>query len=589
MKRAIFLLSVSMMFALVSCAPTRYQGIMFEAKFAAPVENVEPKFTYHEAVTNSINLQMSPAEAVIGMAMSYIYDILDMNGDGNDEVIVLSETRGIMIYSVIDKNIIVTNMPTRTRLFNFIPTVKLQLRHTIPKDNLVSISEVLDMVKRDSASLRGLLRKIEYRDMNSNNQLDLLVYTKDTLRVYLNNNLKFDKNFSLFNYQKYVFSDISGNGILDVLGILDNEVKVAFIDKSFNKKEVKYPKDRKFFDAMHVPYVFEMEKGKPANIVLISTPLLGIGDIEVLTYHSGLDDFVTTAKTEKIPKNVEFIDITGNGFGDFYVCEGWTEVYINNGTHNFSKLDFRGALIDEEAFTIWHDFNNNGKADFISFNGAANLLKLGRGNDIYYNQGNNFTKVSMPGRLPLQFVERQVKDKKIKYIVPNYELIDLNNDGLMDLILWNNRTRTFYLNKGDHFVEFFSTSYNKDAQIADINGNGLIDYFDGKNLFLNDTQRMRRVNIPLPDDSKIYLVDLDRDGLTEIIVTGNYGFMLNLLKKPGLAIFKGVDEFSFEHLPDEYVPLKDLNINIVDVNKNGYRDIIDSEGNVIYENLSYKK
>jgi len=213
-----------------------------------------------------------------------------------------------------------------------------------------------------------------------------------------------------------------------------------------------------------------------------------------------------------------FFDSDQDGDMDLYVAHGGTAfppkaselqdvLYLNDGKGNFSESELPLPLKDKIATgaVAIHDFDQDGLPDIFVGNRNSNNLygKPGSGY-LMKNQGNNLYQLM------------DISGFKDLGIITAAEWIDMNDDGLLDLIIageW--MPISIFINNGETLIESVDRFYLEDTKgswncllVEDFNKDGKMDIFGG-NIGLNAT---------LSPQHKLYIADFDGNGQIEQIL-----------------------------------------------------------------------
>jgi len=247
-------------------------------------------------------------------------------------------------------------------------------------------------------------------------------------------------------------------------------------------------------------------------------------------------------------QGVRFADVDLDGFTDMIRADtGARSVYINNGSGwdedaawSFPSIDIVDASGRDLGVRL-ADVNGDGKVDVIK----AKTTKT-----VYLNNGSGWNEDSS-WTVPEDFVDASYNDRGLR-------LIDLNADGLVDIIKGNSGTRTAWLNNGTNWsvsatwtppVDFRTASKaDNGVRFADLNSDGLVDlledYFNGsessKGAWLNTGSGWSADSVWQSNESFTKngknkgrrLADVDGDGFVDIVVShssdkANYTWVKN--------------------------------------------------------------
>jgi hypothetical protein len=200
---------------------------------------------------------------------------------------------------------------------------------------------------------------------------------------------------------------------------------------------------------------------------------------------------VDIATSSGYDNGVRFADVDNDGKVDILLAKDSTrQVYLKNGsTWSISNwtipVDFVTGTADNGVQIA--DINGDGKIDLLQ--GKDTTKKA------WLNNGAGWTDASSAWVLPETFVDSSGNDNGLR-------LIDLNNDGLPDLIQGIDKgtpTKKAWLNNGSGWSEYgnftppdyFITSAKADNGIrfSDLNGDGLVDIL--QDFYFNETTNYR--------------------------------------------------------------------------------------------------
>lgn len=219
---------------------------------------------------------------------------------------------------------------------------------------------------------------------------------------------------------------------------------------------------------------------------------------------------ITTGEIVNTPsdsRSVNWIDFNNDGFQDLMITNGSSAgannlLYKNNGDGTFSSIISSPIVTDNKPSVgaTWADFDNNGFIDCFVTNW------YGQNNLFYINNGNGVFSQALNQTLPL------VNDAGYSETAA---WGDLNNDGLLDLVVSNsdgNKKNFLYLNAD-------SQNFNKVQ-------NGAL---------VNDAFHSRCIN----------LTDFDNDGDLDVFVTNENNENENLYENDGNANFTKNESYNF--------------------------------------------
>jgi hypothetical protein len=274
--------------------------------------------------------------------------------------------------------------------------------------------------------------------------------------VNFSNDLSFDEDFNIFTYRNYyngggvALGDVNQDGLLDI-----------------------------YLTANLGPNRLYLNRG---NL-----------KFEDVTEQAGV------AGTRAWSTGVAMADVNGDGLLDIYVCNSGdisgdnkqNELFINQGNGNFSEEAEKYGLADEGFSThaVFFDYDKDGDLDVYLLNnsyqaiGSFNKMQNERpkrdpvgGDKLFRNDGDTFTDVS--------------EDAGIYGSIIGFGLGitigDVNQDTWPDIFISNDFFEKDYLyinNQDGTFTESLESSMRSisaasmGADIADINGDGLLDIF----------------------------------------------------------------------------------------------------------------
>lgn len=244
-------------------------------------------------------------------------------------------------------------------------------------------------------------------------------------------------------------------------------------------------------------------------------------------YWNNGDNTFDTVKVASIQLNdyvpqVQCADMDNDGDLDIVVLERITtnnigtshlKIYENTGNKMFAQKSFDQGMFYVDNFTLG-DIDNDGDVDILA-NGVG-------GNNsttfLFKNSGGFlFNKTELTNAINLWFQFSKI--------------VDFDNDGLPDLILYGSGTNYLYRNKGNGTFERLSTvlqnGWDQHIQLADLDNNGYIDilfpssesklYFNkGNNSYVEQTKIESYLN------SSALIGDYDNDGKQDIMIYSDY-------------------------------------------------------------------
>lgn len=218
--------------------------------------------------------------------------------------------------------------------------------------------------------------------------------------------------------------------------------------------------------------------------------------------------------------NDGLIDIVSNGSS--WIGNGVLQVYFNNGNGSFQQVSVNAGRT--YGVTEIRDFNNDGLLDIYT-NGARTANQQSGGAEIIANLGNRNFSILPLAQIPLA-------------IYADAKCIDINHDGLVDILQGTQTGLYTFINKGN-FVFFeenitgplYSSANGDPILIEDFNNDGMpdiISYESGESvIFFKQTDgsyiRRRLFLSEIPNTTSQCMVsgDLNNDGSLDLVVPLN--------------------------------------------------------------------
>jgi fibronectin type 3 domain-containing protein len=470
---------------------------------------LDPKITTNNYGQNSnngynygMNLQMKDTKL----------DIADMDGDGDTDIVAMGTARRYTGNTFIDypQLLLLRNQTVESKDAKFGSFFSYSSIY-----NATSI--ILDSVEKGD---------IKLVDFNNDGLVDITLAGLDVkanpvTKFYLNEggfgNFTLSKNASIPQYKEAAISwaDANGDGSMDMVisgnKLVGSSTSIYLNDQGENvNKEPTAPSNLRFIDQGQGRILLLWDaatddKTAPANLYynlkLGTKP--GLSDLRVVQVNPA-NDKLLTPNTSLIGSNQYYIELPP---GVFY----WS-VQSVDGNYSSSKfassqkivlkypwqflnqgglVDTRIQPLDKPSFA-WADVNNQGVFDFIYLGKVVTGGDYGNFNTpvgLYRNMGGKFVKLSNDStRTTLGGKGTNFRDDLANLASPEIKWVDLNNDGLLDLVVagndYNNGAGRLavFKNRGNYkFENITGLIYNGQAlatpkiAFVDIDKNGYVD------------------------------------------------------------------------------------------------------------------
>jgi hypothetical protein len=442
-------------------------------------------------------------------------DIADLDGDGDTDIVAMGTARRQTGNTFID-------YPQLLLLRNqTIESKDAKFGSFFSYNNIYNATSIiLDSVEKGD---------IKLVDFNNDGLVDITLAGLDVkanpvTKFYLNEggfgNFTLSKNESIPQYKEAAISwgDANGDGSMDMVisgnKLVGSSTSIYLNNQGENvNKEPSAPKNLRFIDQGQgrVLLLWDAatdDKTAPANLYynlkLGTQP--GLSDLRVIQVNPATDKLLTP-NTSLIGSNQYYIELPP---GVFY----WS-VQSVDGNYSSSKfasnqkivlkypwqflnqgglVDTRIQPLDKPSFA-WADVNNKGVFDFIYLGKVVNGGDFGNFNTpvgLYRNFGGKFVKLSNDSTRSIPGISgtsgTNFKDDLANIANAEIKWVDLNNDGLLDLVVagndYNNGNGKLAIlkNRGNYkFENITSLIYNGSAlatpkiAFADIDKNGYVD------------------------------------------------------------------------------------------------------------------
>jgi len=283
--------------------------------------------------------------------------------------------------------------------------------------------------------------------------------------------------------------------------------------------------------------------------------------------------------------NVVLADMNGDGLTDLVMADSnGYHVYLNNGS-TFSNPSTNwgnpGFVFTTNSDVRLADMNGDGLPDLIKADSS--------GYHVYLNTGSGFNSTSqLWGNPGFDFTANS----------DDVALVDMNGDGLPDLVKMDSSGYHVYLNSGSSFSST-STSWgnpgidlnwnNKNVRLADMNGDGLTDiifadsngyyvYLNTGSGFTSSWQGWGSITNDFNwNNGDVRLADMNGDGLPDLVFADSNGYYVyfntgNSFHTPSTTWSNFGDDFNWNN----------GNVRLADINGDGLTDLVFADSNGFY-------
>ncbi|CAC9628195.1 hypothetical protein [uncultured Gammaproteobacteria bacterium] len=476
----------------------------------------------------------------------------------------------------------------------------LQADDYTPEKSIIGVppkySDSLSIFDAVRLMLNGVEQGVRLRDVNGDGLVDFIYSQSDDRKTYLNTgsgwseNSNYQLNEPIINDEQedlgVRFLDVNGDGLLDYIRG-DSDYKKVYLNTG--------------------------NGWQLSTSFVLPHPI--VRDYDFVYRHcydvawgawTDCNSYNKTAHNK--PSGMRFAELNGDGLIDIvYGHENDKKAYLNTGKNwvenhtlaipiNISKeisgskyhMDHAGY---EQMSVKIADINNDGLSDIIK---ASDDIKK-----TYINQGGKGWKLSSNYALP-----KAIQTSVYTYNSP-IVLLDINSDGLVDMLYGKGSDKSVYLNTGKGWSTAHNftlpkailTSDDEDAgtRFIDINGDGLIDVVNGfkttRKVYLNNGSNWVEndsYTIPVQiinfdhKDAGTRFIDLNGDGLIDILKSKNnirsaYINQGTQAQLTSIANGFGIQTtINYKPLTDSSVYTKDANSNYPDILIQNARQVVSS-------------
>ncbi|MBR9677377.1 hypothetical protein GOV04_04505 [Candidatus Woesearchaeota archaeon] len=304
-------------------------------------------------------------------------------------------------------------------------------------------------------------------------------------------------------------------------------------------------------------------------------------------YHVSTDDFTkdtsswnppTTFSSGSDDHGARLLDLNNDGFVDIVQRKsGTNKAWLNDKTENFTEdnswtvpYSIVSATYADEGVRF-ADINKDGYIDFLKSKAGTR--------SVYLNTGSGWNSSSWT--IPVDFVDSSGVDQGVR-------IIDVNGDARADIIKSKSGVRTVYLNTGSGWgstgwsipIDFVDGSGDTAARLVDINGDGLTDILQGdvstKKAWLNNGAGWTNYDSTWEpptafitgsnEDDGVRFGDVNNDGLVDILDQSSNAW---------LNTGNGWQQNNSWTSPEDFISSgKNIGRRLADVNADGLIDIV---------------
>ncbi len=486
--------------------------------------------------TYNLNTYNNDCQCNVGLSMKNArFDMGDIDGDGDIDIVEIGTARKYSgsSYTEVPQLIILRNQTIENK--------NAKYGNYFSYGNIYSTTAViLDSISDGDVKLV---------DFNNDGLLDITVTGLDqsanaVTKFYLNQggfgNFTLSKNASIPQYSQSAISwgDANGDGNMDLVisgnKTVGSSTSIYLNNQGTNgNKAPTTPNNLRFIDQGQGRILLQWDASTDDhtnsanlyyNLKLGTKP--GLSDLRVIQVNATTDQLLTP-NTSLIGSNQYYIELPpGVYYWSVQAVDGnYTSSHFASNQKIVLKYPWQfvnqGGIVDtriqplEKPAFAWADVNNNGVFDFLYLGHVTNGGDFGNSNTpvgLYRNMGGKFSKLKNDStQSTIAGTGTNFRDDLAGIVNAQIKWIDLNNDGLLDLVVAGNDVNSsngklaIFRNKGNYKFE-------------NITGNIYPGSFGN---YLTDP--------------KIEFVDLDNNGYKDMIYTGtdNQGGAVGVFKFVG--------------------------------------------------------
>jgi len=375
-----------------------------------------------------------------------------------------------------------------------------------------------------------------------------------------------------------LIADFNGDDRIDVLGVSRFFSPTGTLKLHINNSEP----DSILFDTKDLGFSV---KGNPGfgdfdndgdmDLVVIESE----NDTIQILFNNGDGTFETSSIDSEVAYRFETSDLDGDGDIDIVSLNGDIEsayLLLNDGNGGFTTSDLLSDVEDLQTFKL-EDLDGDNDVDIIvGFDDFFDSKII-----VLDNQGD------------ATFVEKNIIENGVGSL-ENLQIIDINRDGLMDVIYSSDKSSILYglLNNGEESYTLTNLAQGEGSlrsfSVADYNSDGIMDIMLGCNS-ADNTYHQGLSSASLEYDSEVitgiqpmfYIVngDFDSDSDLDVVLSnGDFWWVINELEQ-GTVNVEELNEDLYQVFPN---PFKD-NISLSGLESDKRLLISDMLGQTVFE------